>query len=44
MSYNKYNYANKNRLMEEEYSEKLDEIFEKEYGLDIDTTFIEWEE
>lgn len=41
MSYNKYNYKNKNRLIEEEYSEKLDEIFEKEYEIDVN---IDWEE
>lgn len=41
MSYNRFNYTNKNRLIEEEYNEELDETFEKEYGIDMN---IDWEE
>lgn len=41
MSYNRFNYENKNRLIEEEYNEELDETFEKEYGIDMN---IDWEE
>lgn len=41
MSYNRFNYANKNRLIEEEYNEELDETFEEEYGIDMNT---DWEE
>lgn len=41
MSYNRFNYINKNRLIEEEYNEELDETFEKEYGIDMN---IDWEE
>lgn len=41
MSYNRLNYINKNRLIEEEYNEKLDETFEEEYGIDMN---IDWEE
>lgn len=40
MSYNRFNYTNKNRLIEEEYNEELDETFEKEYGIDMN---IDWE-
>lgn len=41
MSYNRFNYTNKNRLIEEEYNEELDETFEEEYGIDMN---IDWEE
>lgn len=41
MSYNRLNYINKNRLIEEEYNEELDEMFEEEYGIDMN---IDWEE
>lgn len=41
MSYNRFDYTNKNRLIEEEYNEELDETFEKEYGIDMN---IDWEE
>lgn len=41
ISYRKYNYLNKNRLIEEEYNEELDELFEEEYGIDMN---IDWEE
>lgn len=40
MSYNRLNYMNKNRLIEEEYNEELDEAFDNEYGLDMNI----WEE
>lgn len=35
MSYNKYNYKNKNRFIEEEYNEELDSLFEEKYGIDM---------
>lgn len=41
MSYNRFDYTCKNRLIEEEYNEKLDEKFEEEYGIDMN---INWEE
>ena len=41
MSYNRFDYINKNRLIEEEYNEELDETFEEEYGIDMN---IDWEE
>lgn len=41
MSYNRFNYINKNRLIEEEYNEELDETFERDYGIDMN---IDWEE
>lgn len=41
MSYNRFNYTNKNRLIEEEYNEELDETFERDYGIDMN---IDWEE
>lgn len=41
MSYNRFNYTNKNRLIEEEYNEELDETFEEKYGIDMN---IDWEE
>ena len=41
MSYRKYDYSNKNRLIEEEYNEELDKVFEEKYGIDMN---IDWEE
>ena len=41
MSYNRFNYTNKNRLIEEEYNKELDIAIEKEYGIDMN---IDWEE
>lgn len=41
MSYRKYNYSNKNRLIEEEYNEELDKTFENQYGIEMN---IDWEE
>lgn len=41
LSYNKYNYLNKNRLFEEEYNEELDKLFEEEHGIEMN---IDWEE
>lgn len=35
LSYNRYDYSNKNRLIEEEYNEELDKKFEEEYGIDM---------
>lgn len=41
MSYNRYDYNNKNRLIVEEYNEKLDLEFRNKYEIDVN---IEWEE
>ena len=41
MSYNRFDYINKNRLIEEAYNEELDETFEEEYGIDMN---IDWGE
>lgn len=44
MSWNKFDYSNKNRFIIEEYNEDLDKKFEEEFGLDIDEELVDWEE
>lgn len=41
MSYHKYDFTNKNRLIEEEYNEELDKNFNDRYEIDMN---IDWEE